>query len=397
MQALIFLQKGKIMKYIFFNIKELLKQEKVIFIVVLICIFLSSFALNFTYGLSYNYTMEKANADDNLKHVSSYINQESAPTHKQVQNFVESLSDDTLSNLRFYFSGSVDEYNDEAWNCLESRFTYKNGEYGQAEIIAQSYRENIKEGTPITNEDEKNGNLVAVVNCDITNRGEHRNETTLKLTDENGYLNLFGNKYKIIGADSISTVPTVPFLTIPDDFVYDDVAIISSDVVFTRAQYDEIQMAADINMPGAITFPELELPDTDAIKMYNNIIVIAILLSVLSVLNFSVLFDFILKKQNHTTAILRLCGCSKLKAILVNIGECILISVPVYFIGTLFYTIILKTSLKKLFSFIADAYSFKIYMMIFATYFVILLVIMSIVITKHLSEKIIDEWKEGRI
>ena len=383
------------MKYILYNIKELIRREKIIVAVMFICILLSSFVLNFTYGLSYNYTIEKANSNENLKQIAVQINKDNAPSHRQVQDFVESLSDKTRENMRFYFSGELSEFGDESWNILESRFTYINNEYGKDSGVIQAAKDSLMEGNIISNEDEKNGNFVAVV--EYENNKMHRNETTLKLTDKNGYLNLFKKKYKIIGADKISTVPTIPFLTIPDDFVYNDVAIISSSVVFTRSQYEEIQQTADIHMPGAITFPDLPLPDIDSVKLYNNILVIAVLLSILSVLNFSVLFDFILKKQNHSTAIMRLCGCSKAKIILINIGECILISVPVYLFGTLIYNAILKTTLKKMFSYISDAYDWKIYFIIFITYFTIMIFIMSIVITKQLSEKIINEWKEGKI
>lgn len=378
------------MKYILYNIKELVKKEKIIVIVMFLCILLSSFVLNFTYGLSYNYTVAKANANEDLKQIAVNINQESAPTHRQVQDFVEALSEKTRKNLRFYFSGAYSDYDDESWNILESRFTYINNSYGKSVEVIQAEKNNLMDGTIISSEDEKDGNLVAVVECD-------KNKTTTELTDEDGYLNLFGKKFEIVGTDTISTVPSIPFLTISDDFVYDDVAILSSSVVFTRSQYEEIQQMADIYMPGAITFPDLPLPDTDSIKLYNNIIIIAVLLSILSVLNFSVLYDFILKKQTHTTAIMRLCGCSRVKIILINIGECILISVPVYVIGTLLYAEILRIIMKKMFAYIADAYDLKIYFVIFVTYFVIMILIMSIVITKQLNEKIIDTWKEGKI
>jgi hypothetical protein len=381
---------GILLKHIIYNIIEIIRKEKIIFFVMCVCILASTFVLNFSYGIFYNYTLEKYSSNKDLTKVSSEINKENAPTHKQVQEFVESLSEETRSNIRFYFSGYLDEYASQ----IESRFVYRNGSFALDSEVEAAYKEGIADGRSISSDDEKKGSSVAVIGY---NTNGNADDITKSLGDGETYLTLFGKKFDIIGKAKNTYVPIVPFMSIPDNFVYDDVFILTSYDTFTRNQYNEIVSNAELYMPGAINFPELSLPDLDSITLYNNIIVIAILLSFLSVLNFSILFCFILKKNNRNIAILRICGCSKFKAVIIHMGECFAISIPIYLVGIAGYIWIFKKVISKLFDYIENAYSPTVYLMIFITYFAILAVVMLIVIIKQINTGIINEWEEGKI
>lgn len=118
------------MKYLFYNIRNLLLKEKFIFLIMVLCVFVSSMILNFSYGFYQNYTIEKRQSAESLKEIAIEINKENAPTHRQVQDFVESLSDETTSNMFFFVAGKLSEYPSDQYNTLDSRFTYSNGKYG---------------------------------------------------------------------------------------------------------------------------------------------------------------------------------------------------------------------------------------------------------------------------
>jgi hypothetical protein len=104
-----------------------------------------------------------------------------------------------------------------------------------------------------------------------------------------------------------------------------------------------------------------------------------------------------LKKNNRNIAILRICGCSKFKAVIIHMGECFAISIPIYLVGIAGYILIFKKVISKLFDYIENAYSPMVYLMIFITYFAILAVVMLIVIIKQINTGIINEWEEGKI
>ena len=144
-------------------------------------------------------------------------------------------------------------------------------------------------------------------------------------------------------------------------------------------------------------FPDLKLPDHDTISIFDNIIAISILISVFSAFNFVLLYHFILNKRNHDLAVMRVCGCSKLKVFGNCIGECLLISMPFYVLGTGIYIFLLHAVLKKNYPYISDVYSLKVYALIFALYIVILMLAVGIMVLSHINQSIVSQLKEKKI
>lgn len=64
-------------------------------------------------------------------------------------------------------------------------------------------------------------------------------------------------------------------------------------------------------------------------------LVISVIISLLSVINFAMLYLFILKNRQRNLAVMRICGCTKVKAVLIYLTECLVLTLPVYFVGAL--------------------------------------------------------------
>lgn len=372
-----------------------MRNEKMIFVVIMICIISSAFILNFSYGLYKNFQTAKIVETESLNQLALEINKDSAPSHSQVQQFVESLSDETLNQMTFFFSGDIDILKDYGYPHLDSRFIYRNGEYSVPTEFRKNSEEQLKFGRMITDEEERNGEYVACIETDLNDKSASKAVQNLMKNDE---ILLFMNReYKIVGGSSVIGNMIIPFLSVPDGFIYDDVVILDFANSLNRKMYDEIIMASETYMPGALTFPELKLPDNDTISIFDNIIAIAILISAFSALNFVLLYHFILNKRTHDLAVLRICGCSKLRSFCIYIGECLLISVPFYAAGTGIYFFLLKTVLKKIYLYISEAYSLKIYVLIFAVYIITLVIVVGIMILSHVNKSIVSQLKEKRI
>lgn len=383
------------MKQIRYNIQSLIKNEKVIFAVIMICIISSAFILNFSYGLYKNFKTAKIVETERLTQLALEINKDSAPDHSQVRQFAESLSEDTLNQTTFFFSGNIDALEDYGYPYLDSRFVYRNGEYSVPTEFRKNSEEALKFGRMITDEEEKNGEYVVCIETEWKN--SNAGEAVQSLMKDDETLVFMEQEYKIIGGSSVIGNIAIPFLSIPDDFIYDDVVILDFASSLNRNMYSEIIMAADTYMPGALTFPELKLPDNDTISIFDNIIAIAILISVFSAFNFVLLYHFILNKRTHDLAVLRICGCSKPRSFFIYIGECLLISIPFYILGTGIYFLLLNTVLKKIYPYISEAYSLKAYALIFAVYIIILMIVVSIMVLSHINKSIISQLKEKRI
>jgi ABC-type antimicrobial peptide transport system permease subunit len=249
----------------------------------------------------------------------------------------------------------------------------------------------ITSGRYITNGEESNGSEVAIVNG---TSAEEWNECSEKFRNADGTISLFGKKYQVVGTYHAGTsAPIVPFLTVPDDVVINQVGF-SFERNITRSIYNDITDKADEYLPGVLIFPDLQFPDTDTVNLYNNMIWISVLISVLSVINFAMLYHFILQKRQRSLAIMRICGCTKFNAVILYFAECTAITLPSYIIGTGINIILTKKVMKNVFEFFEKAYSFKIYALLFAAYAVVYIIILLVMIYSTIRKSIIEEWRE---
>lgn len=192
----------------------------------------------------------------------------------------------------------------------------------------------------------------------------------LNIKNDNGTITLFNKEYQVIGTYKAGGgTPIVPFLSVPDDLVIQQIGF-SFERNITRSIYDDLISCAEEYLPNTLKFPELQFPDNDTIDIYNNMISISLCISILSVINFTMLYHFIIK------------------------SECIILTLPSYVVGTFINIILIYKVLNKIFEFFNEAYSLKVYLILFAVYFSVFLIILITMIIKTLSKSIIQEWKE---
>lgn len=361
----------------------------------IICILSSSFILNFSYGLYKNFQAAKTSETESSNRLSFAINKEYAPTHQQFRQFIESLSDKTLNEMNFYISGRIDSLESYGFPYLESRFVYRDGKYSIPTEFRQNSEDALRFGRMVTDEEEENGEYVACIETAFNSSNILDGVHSLLKDDET--LVFMNQEYRVVGGSGVIGNFTIPFLSIPDEFTYNDVIIIKCDNHLTRNMYMDLITKSDEYLPGAIDFPELKLPDDDTVSIFDNIIVIAILISIFSAFNFVLLYNFIIEKRSHDLAVMRICGCSRYRTFFTYAGECLMVSVPLYIIGTLLYHCLLNTVLKNIYEYISDVYSLKVYVLIFAIYITILVIAVSIMIVLRSNKTIVTSLKEHRI
>lgn len=386
------------MHHVLLNLKSFFKSEKLVFFIMLICVISSAFIINFAYGLYHNYDTQKTELNIDAKNLYPAITEGSTFTKSDLKRYAEALDGKTLNAMEVICAIShiedfpqVDEYPD---NSLYMRFVIHDGEYGICEITRKAFEEQgiLSSGRYITNEEERNGSYVAIVSGAMDGEWE---QASLMLKNDDGTINLFGHKYEVIGVRNGGggAVPYVPFLTVPDD-----ITIFQLGFTFkrnmTRSMYNDLVETAMEEIPGILQFPELQLPDNDTIAVYNNVISIAFFISIVSVVNFAMLYHFIIEKRQRNLAIMRMCGCTKSRAVFTYLAECIIITLPCYAVGTLLNAILGKNVFGKIFDFFEEAYTPKIYLAMFAVYFIAFIIILTVMISKTITRTIVREWKE---
>lgn len=135
------------------------------------------------------------------------------------------------------------------------------------------------------------------------------------------------------------------------------------------------------------------MPDIDSIAVYNNMIVISGVISVLSIVNFAMLYQFTLKKRQRQLAIMRICGCKRVKAVFTYLGECLLITIPSYLIGMVLNKLITDNNINGRFNYISEAYTPKVYITLFGVYMIIFVILLLAMIVKTVNKTVVQEWR----
>lgn len=385
------------MKYIFLNLKNFFIHEKLIFFIMLMCIISSSFIICFSYGLYHNYEKKKEEAQIELNELNPEIVHGATLTKADFKNYIEKLGDDTLNKMTaIYVDGKIPElsdlYREGKAGPLILRFVLHNDEYGICEVTKQAYETQgiLTSGRYIMNNEEAEGSRVAIA---YGKKEGEWSEACEKLKNKHGGITMFGQDYKVIGTYfSYGQTPVVPFLTVPDDFVIDNVGFTFNRNV-TRSIYEDLTETAEQMLPEVFMFPKLLLPDSDSVKVYNNMIAIAVMISFVSIVNFSMLYHFIIKKRARNLAVMRICGCSRIKAVFMYLGEALMITLPSYAIGMFVNIMMVKSVFKHMFEFMEEAYSVKVYAVLSAVYFCLFLMILFSMISKSVNKNIVEEWR----
>lgn len=384
------------MKYIYKNLKNFILNERIIFTVTLVCIIASAFIINFAYGFYYNYSKKKVEADSGTADLYSILTEGETITKGELRQYSESLESDTLDAMIVISALSqvdgLDVKEGSGADYFNMRYVIHDGKYGISEVTKEAYEKqgSMKSGRYLTNEEEATGAYVTMVS------GKSENEWTescKQLKNDDNSITLFGHKYNVVGIyDSWSDMPIVPFLTVPDDLEVIDLGI-SFKKSMTRSQYNDLKEKAELILPGKITLPELEFPDNDTITVYNNMMSVAMVLSVISVANFTMLFYFILQKRQRRLAVMRICGCTKLRAAVMYLCECVLIVLPCYVGGAALNILLTKKVFSNIFEHFAEAYSPQLYMKLFAVYIAALLIVSAVMVAAAVNKSVVESFK----
>lgn len=381
------------MKYVIKNLSTIIRKDRLIFMIILLCILCSSVALNFSYGLYYNYKTEKREYEIDLNSLVPTIAEGKTLTKGDLEKISLSLSEDTLSAMEvIYAEAEIPDYPIMDYGTMYMRYTIKNGQFQICETTRKAFEEEgqLKKGRYITNDEEKSGAKVAIVSVDA----QEKNESLMTEADR---LKLFGTKYEIIGEYSgAGSCPIVPFLTAPEELNLDGIGFIFYKNI-TRKQYQEITKVSQDIAPDVLIFEELQFPDEDTIMLYNNIIMISAFISIISAVNIACVYSYLIRKRSRDIAIMKMIGCTRKKLIIIYLGESMTLAVTVYAVGFGLYMFLLKNVLSDLFSYISESANIKAFILIFVTCLLITTIIMAINLSSVISKTIKESLSKGGV
>lgn len=374
--------------YILKNMLSFVKNDKMIFLITVLTVFVSAFVMNFSYGIFYNSQQEKKDFEYIPMEIIGKGTDEL--NKKKLYEYIFSLSDKTDEQIDSFIAyGKIEPFTEP--------FIFHFRRSGNNLITDATVIENGKKygillgGRFMTDEEYSNGAMVALIETDEPriingvpegNIKDYINEETKRALKDEETVVVDGKEYKIIGYKSIEESPEIPLTTVDDD-----VKIIGLNIYpharLTSTAYKEI-----VNKATGLIEYDFEMSDSGEIMINNNLILISFFISAIAAINFTVLYKYILIKRKKSLAVFRMCGCSVCKAVVMYIAECILITMPVYILSTCVYEIFVKNIFSNIFEYISQAYNLKVYLFIFFLYIILFIIILMISIVKEVNKPI---------
>lgn len=384
------------MKYVFYNIRNLAKNEKFIFAVMLLCIFISAWIMTFSYGLYQHYFSMRIEADEESKHITPEIAEGQNLTRGETKAYLDSLSEELTGDMNIIACQVSYTFKDatglEEDKPIFSRFVIRSGDYRVSSYVEDGWEENnmIVTGRYLSDSEEMNGTLSVLVMQDtLTNKFER--ELYADILSDDAML-IYGQRYKIVGTHTSSGV-VAPFLSIPEEIPLNYLSFNFENTV-TRKNYNELVERAEEVIPGKLIFPVFSAPDEESMYIYNNIMMISVLIAVLVIINFAFLYSFIFGKRRRQLAVMRICGCTAAQAWGICLSECVVICVPVFLVGMLTYIPFMHGVLSDVFVHMEASYKPWIYAAIFGIYLAALVVIMGIFFAGQIGKTLAEGRKE---
>ncbi len=376
------------MKMILKNIRDFAKNHTGFFFLMIFSVLASSVIMLFGFGAYQNFKQAKEETYESQKtfSVSFYKSDlETGSTEiynvkkSEVMQCIESLDESTLKRINLIYSMSIDETGTIGF--IDSRFIYKNGKYLGSQRVADNLRKGVFSGRYYTDYEYSTGQLLAI--------------TQKQMLNENGKLELQGKEYDVVM--TINNATDIIYTSLSPDTIAQEIAFYF-DYPPTSKQYNDIADTFKNILGDRAVLNPPEPYSRENYYLYDTIIMVSVMIAVAASVNITVLYYYILIKRQKSLAIFMLCGCTKKKAVLMYLGESLLLTVPLFVLcSVIFHYILMPTLENTALPFIASAYSFKLYALAFFIYIcacALGMLILSAVMVKNQS---IVEMKGGGI
>ena len=398
------------MKYTFKNIKNFIKDDLLVFIMVVMTVVVSAFMIHFSYGVFQNYEIKKESISEEQNFIvirGDYEFEEiidesfdggpykladyngETVTVGMLKTFGEELDKRVYDKIIGVSTGvNFHNYNIPCnfgyydYGIGLSKEAYKNAKNGLMGITGRYF----------TEEDFREGRKVAIV-FDY----EHVNVGSCPLTMEQLYdekhIKLGDELFEIIGYHGgYPDTPKIPITAMSDDTQVIASIVIDFEDSVTLYEYKNVCEAAQKAFGDIVWVDPVKLPNVDTIRLYNTMIIIAVIISAIAAINFAILYRYILRKRYKQISYMRLCGMKYSGTVFMYLGECLLISIPVYMITAFSFAKWILPWMSDMYAYGFESYNIYVYFALFGIYFgTSLIVLLVMLFTGIKKNRIISE------
>lgn len=393
------------MIYILCNIRSFFINKKQIFILTFFSVICSCIMIHFSYGLFQNYQLKK-----------QYDLSDQREIILTLQGIFEEVEDQELNDDEFYLKAEetsdhyvtlelIKKYLAEFENPFAEKLKYieatavvdelpfrmdfsiKNGAIIKSDAFEKELEDNatLESGRYFTGEEYQNGERVAI-SWDYFHWNTLSSPVSNRLAIDENTLRIQGKDYKIIAYGTIDNDrPTIPITSLDDTTLFTEKIIFYFRKPVRQEQYDAVAEKTEQIFGDKAVLEPASIPDDDAIYLYNTIIIVTIFITLVSAVNFAILYRYILSGRKKLLMVYRICGMNFGKVVLLYLGECVFLTVPAYWMGILLFENVILKKVSKYYEYMNDSYGMYIYLALFAIYFLLSVLILAVMIIHALK------------
>lgn len=391
------------MKYIYINIRNFIRQETVVFGLVVLCILSSAIVINFSFGFYHHLEQKKLDSESGMKELTINFRdtERNTVTKGSLMETLQQLNNTAFENCIISFEGRFAEdktENPAIDNSMLVEFMPFCMQDGMVTVapLEQEWEETsiIVDGNYFTAEQIENGEMVCLAPVEGEYEGEEAVWAKKYSANPNGKYMVHGKEYTCIGhVDWYSVVPMVPVTTVENSCYIQRITFTYKNIL-KRKDYMEISQIMRETYGDMADIPTLDIQEIDSQKFYDILLVLCIVLIVMSGIILSLLYEYILLRRKRQLAIYRICGITRGKAKLLYFIECFLLSAILYMAAILIFHFVMLPYFKNIFEYITASYSLFSYGVLEIMYIGITSVILYIMICQQIGRNVVDELRE---
>ena len=409
------------MRYILKNIKLFALKNTLVFILFLVSLFVSVTVLLAAYGIYTEYH-EKADRDiqgtEGLYDLEGNKREESDIEYLLFQQGLDKYYERPMKFEEcrgfFYDLGTIfgDKIDYIDFSCLpelidiDDLYRKSTGQtyvpyisvtsgYKDGELAVPDSFTTVYGGRYFTNEDYRIDAKVCIIGFEELQKHNHE---YMDLTEENGtyYVMTNGVKYEVIGYHNPEAMAvTVTPGAAPGDCYVGGSFDLKLKEVPTADEYRKFTELVSYYFADLISdVTKMPTANIDTQYFYNTNIWISVIIALAAAINLAVLYQYVLVSRRKTLAIFRLVGGTKNRIRRLYIFETTLISSVMFVISAIIFNTLIKPFIIKVYPYIENLYTLKVYAIMFLIYMAVTVVILNIMIMRYVSKAPVNLMKE---
>lgn len=341
------------LKFLKSNIKHALTKQTLLSLLMVLVQIFSVIVIVFSYGIINHYNFKVSERESSTL-VYDFItrgdDENITVSMEQVDEFMTKSLPYIQDKLDYFFiMGYMEEF------CFQCSSGYREGRF----TVSKQIKKNIGviSGEKFTEAQMNSTDKIVIAHTSVV--------------DEEGYVTIEGVKYKAIGVLPEAYAERyifVPYKVMPDNTEVFYISFLLEQPLW-EGEYNEIVKMLKETFGDVFKIPEFEgVINESSNRVYRDVMLVTGFLILVCVVNYCIMYRYMLEKRRKQFAITRICGCSRYMAGIVYMLELLGASIITLIAGIILYHQYILPEAKEHFRYIGLFYGDHIYQLITLIY-----------------------------